>query len=167
MARALETMSGVMSTPMTVPLAPTWRAARKASKPAPLPRSSTVSPGLQRGDGLRVAAAQAEVGALRHRSRLLGAVADAARQQFGDILIRRRAASRARRTAAAGFGARHGAVGGAHLLADLVVFVAGHDRPPYRLQQQDLPEGVGVQQAPPSATAMLASGSAGCAQWAA
>lgn len=33
-----------MSTPMTLPVSPTLLAARKASKPAPLPRSITVSP---------------------------------------------------------------------------------------------------------------------------
>jgi hypothetical protein len=44
-ARALLTMSGVMSTPITRPVGPTCRAARKQSMPPPLPRSSTVSPG--------------------------------------------------------------------------------------------------------------------------
>src|SRR5205823_408470 len=44
-SRALAIISGVMSTPMTLPVLPTRLAARKQSKPAPLPRSSTVSPG--------------------------------------------------------------------------------------------------------------------------
>ena len=39
-------MASVMSTPITRPVGPTWRAARKQSNPAPLPRSSTVSPGF-------------------------------------------------------------------------------------------------------------------------
>ena len=43
---ALEIISGVMSTPMTCPLSPTCLTARKQSKPPPLPRSTTVSPGL-------------------------------------------------------------------------------------------------------------------------
>jgi hypothetical protein len=37
-------MSGVMSTPITRPVGPTWRAAMKQSNPPPDPRSSTVSP---------------------------------------------------------------------------------------------------------------------------
>src|SRR6266487_4891664 len=42
--RALATMSIVISTPITWPLEPSSRAARKQSKPAPLPKSRTVSP---------------------------------------------------------------------------------------------------------------------------
>mmetsp|Transcript_8931 Transcript_8931/g.23139 ORF Transcript_8931/g.23139 Transcript_8931/m.23139 type:complete len:224 (+) Transcript_8931:684-1355(+) len=44
-SRARETMSGVMSTPMTAPDGPTARPARSESKPAPEPRSTTTSPG--------------------------------------------------------------------------------------------------------------------------
>mmetsp|Transcript_15243 Transcript_15243/g.64343 ORF Transcript_15243/g.64343 Transcript_15243/m.64343 type:complete len:214 (+) Transcript_15243:623-1264(+) len=43
-ARALASMSGVMSTPTTKPSRPTSSCARKQSTPAPQPRSSTVSP---------------------------------------------------------------------------------------------------------------------------
>ena len=46
LARARSTISGVMSIPMTRPAGPTRSAARKQSKPAPEPRSSTVSPGV-------------------------------------------------------------------------------------------------------------------------
>ena len=45
LARAFSSMASVISTPITRPAGPTLRAARKQSKPAPLPRSSTVSPG--------------------------------------------------------------------------------------------------------------------------
>jgi hypothetical protein len=44
--RALLIISGVISTPMTRPVSPTWRAAKKQSKPAPQPRSNTTSPGF-------------------------------------------------------------------------------------------------------------------------
>ena len=44
--RAFDTMSGVMSTPITRPVSPTSRAARKQSKPPPEPRSTTTSPGF-------------------------------------------------------------------------------------------------------------------------
>mmetsp|Transcript_9723 Transcript_9723/g.28734 ORF Transcript_9723/g.28734 Transcript_9723/m.28734 type:complete len:208 (-) Transcript_9723:369-992(-) len=43
--RALASISGVMSTPMTWPVLPTCWAAMKQSMPAPLPRSTTTSPG--------------------------------------------------------------------------------------------------------------------------
>ena len=43
--RASSSISGVMSTPITRPLGPTCRAARKTSMPPPEPRSRTVSPG--------------------------------------------------------------------------------------------------------------------------
>jgi len=88
---------------------------------------------LQRGDGLRIAATEAEVGACRHGGGFFGAVADAARQQFGDGLIGGCAAATgrcgSRRAAAAGLcrrwrgitGARDCAVGVADLLADVVV----------------------------------------------
>ena len=81
-----------MSMPMARPEGPTLVAARKTSKPAPLPRSMTVSPCwevsignmwltgltglLQTGDGQRVAAAQAEVGILGDVGELVGAVAE-------------------------------------------------------------------------------------------
>jgi len=42
--RALRSISGVMSTPITRPRAPTFAPAMKQSKPPPAPRSSTVSP---------------------------------------------------------------------------------------------------------------------------
>ena len=45
LARAFSSIASVMSTPITRPAGPTLRAASKQSKPAPLPRSSTVSPG--------------------------------------------------------------------------------------------------------------------------
>ena len=45
--RALLTMSAVMSTPIIRPASPTDFAARKQSKPPPLPRSSTVSPSFR------------------------------------------------------------------------------------------------------------------------
>jgi hypothetical protein len=84
-----------MSMPIARPEGPTLVAARKTSKPAPLPRSRTVSPCawgqcqvtwgarcvreqtclLQAGDGQRVAAAQAEVGVLGGVRKLVGAVA--------------------------------------------------------------------------------------------
>ncbi len=44
--RALLIIAGVISTPMTRPLPPTDFAAKKQSKPPPLPKSSTVSPGF-------------------------------------------------------------------------------------------------------------------------
>src|SRR5687768_6322032 len=44
--RALASISGVMSTPITRPAGPSTGEARKASKPAPQPRSNTVWPGL-------------------------------------------------------------------------------------------------------------------------
>ena len=65
-----------MSTPMTLPVGPTRLAARKQSKPAPLPRSTTVSPGREVGDGLRVAAAEPEVGARGHARQILLRVAE-------------------------------------------------------------------------------------------
>src|SRR5208283_52841 len=43
-ALALSIISGVMSTPITLPLLPTLLAAKKQSKPAPAPKSRTVSP---------------------------------------------------------------------------------------------------------------------------
>mmetsp|Transcript_18302 Transcript_18302/g.25449 ORF Transcript_18302/g.25449 Transcript_18302/m.25449 type:complete len:209 (+) Transcript_18302:622-1248(+) len=45
LARALCTISGVMSTPITLPFGDTCGAAMKASRPPPLPRSTTTSPG--------------------------------------------------------------------------------------------------------------------------
>src|ERR1700730_15836202 len=46
-SRAFFSISWVMSIPITRPLAPTCAAARKQSKPAPLPRSITTSPGFR------------------------------------------------------------------------------------------------------------------------
>src|SRR3990172_7564765 len=46
-SRAFSIISGVISTPMTFPVFPTLFAARKQSKPAPAPRSRTVSPFLK------------------------------------------------------------------------------------------------------------------------
>ena len=43
--RARASISGVISTPMTLPVGPTVSEARKTSIPAPEPRSTTVSPG--------------------------------------------------------------------------------------------------------------------------
>src|SRR5687767_6028375 len=43
-ARDLASISGVMSTPTTRPVSPTWPAATKLSKPAPEPTSTTRSP---------------------------------------------------------------------------------------------------------------------------
>ena len=54
---ALETISGVISTPITFPLAPTIFDARKQSTPPPLPRSSTTSPTLRSAKEIGVAAA--------------------------------------------------------------------------------------------------------------
>ncbi|MCG3775159.1 MAG: hypothetical protein JW395_1988 [Nitrospira sp.] len=42
--RALPNISGVMSTPITLPVGPTLRPAINTSNPPPLPKSSTVSP---------------------------------------------------------------------------------------------------------------------------
>ena len=44
---ALASISSVMSTPWTLPVGPTRWAARKASRPAPLPRSRTTSPAFR------------------------------------------------------------------------------------------------------------------------
>ena len=61
LARARAIMSGVISTPITRPSAPTsWRA-MNTSLPAPEPRSSTVSPTPQRRVLRRHAAAEIEV----------------------------------------------------------------------------------------------------------
>src|SRR6266446_7533141 len=46
-SRAFFSISWVMSIPITRPFAPTCPAARKQSKPAPLPRSTTTSPALR------------------------------------------------------------------------------------------------------------------------
>ncbi|MEI7606874.1 MAG: hypothetical protein WCJ64_05780 [Rhodospirillaceae bacterium] len=46
-SRAVFSISWGMSTPITRPASPTCRAARKAPKPAPLPRSTTTSSGLR------------------------------------------------------------------------------------------------------------------------
>ncbi len=43
--RALVSIAGVMSTPMTRPAGPTFGPARNTSNPPPLPRSSTTCPG--------------------------------------------------------------------------------------------------------------------------
>ena len=127
LARALEIISGVMSTPMTRPVGPDLACGEEGVEAGAAAEVEHGLARLQRCDGLRVAAAQAEVGAFRHGGGLLGAVADALRQQFGDGLVGRRAASRARRAAAAGgFGTGNGAVGGADLLADFVVFFDAH-----------------------------------------
>ena len=45
--RARASISGVMSTPIARPPSPTFWAARNTSLPAPLPRSSTTSPGAR------------------------------------------------------------------------------------------------------------------------
>jgi len=65
-----------MSTPITLPVGPTWRAARKQSKPAPLPRSRTVSPGRSAAADNGVAAAQAEVSAFRDGSDVFLGIAE-------------------------------------------------------------------------------------------
>ena len=78
-SRAFFSISCVMSTPITCPVSPTWPAARKQSKPAPLPRSITVSPGFRCGNRLRIAAAKAEIGAFRHGRELRIRIAHLAR----------------------------------------------------------------------------------------
>ena len=47
LSRALFSISCVMSTPITRPSGPTCRAASRQSKPAPLPRSISTSPGFR------------------------------------------------------------------------------------------------------------------------
>src|SRR5262249_35203483 len=49
---ALTSMSGVMSTPMALPVGPTFLPAIKTSNPPPLPRSSTTSPGCRAANAL-------------------------------------------------------------------------------------------------------------------
>ena len=66
---------------------PTCFAARKQSKPAPLPRSISTSPGRSAAIAWGIAAAKAEIGAVRHRTELRLRVADAGR------LLRLRAAA--------------------------------------------------------------------------
>ena len=44
--QARRSISGVISTPIARPAAPTFSAARNTSRPAPLPRSTTTSPAL-------------------------------------------------------------------------------------------------------------------------
>ena len=85
LARALASISCVMSTPITCPAGPTWRAARKQSKPAPLPRSTHDLAGPHGGDRLRVAAAEAEIGAVRNGRQLRLGVAHAARFVGRDV----------------------------------------------------------------------------------
>jgi hypothetical protein len=73
LARAFEIMSGVMSTPMTRPGRPTCLRREEAVEPAAAPEVEHGLAGPERGDRLRVAAAEAHVGALGHGGEVFGA----------------------------------------------------------------------------------------------
>ena len=75
-SRAFSSISGVMSTPMTRPVGPTFLAARKQSMPAAGAQVEDGLARLQRRERDRVAAAEAEVRALGDGRQLLGRVAD-------------------------------------------------------------------------------------------
>ena len=73
--RALAIISGVMSTPTTEPVSPTWRAARNASSPATAPEVEHAVAGFQFGNCLRVAAPKAQVRAGGRTAALLFGIA--------------------------------------------------------------------------------------------
>jgi len=62
-------MSGVMSTPITWPLGPTWRAGQEAVEAAARAQIEHRIARLQRRQRLRVAAAEVHVGAVGHGPR--------------------------------------------------------------------------------------------------
>ena len=74
-ALALSIISGVMSTPITLPCLPTLLAAKKQSKPAPAPKSRTRLAFFQRSHSSWIAAAKTQICPLGNGIHLIFTVA--------------------------------------------------------------------------------------------
>ena len=120
-------MSALMSTPITRPVGPTARAARNAVEPAARAEVDDDLAGAQLGDRLRVAAAEAEVGAGRGRRDLLGRIAERR--------VRRVHRHRSARSIPCVLAARDGAVVVANVGTNLIVGLHG---------ASDAPDGPGA-----------------------
>ena len=88
--RALLTMSGVMSTPITRPVGPTFWTCDEDVETAAAAQVQDHLAGLERGDGRRVPAGKAHIGSLRQRGQLRFAVPHA----LGHLLGGSRSAAR-------------------------------------------------------------------------